>query len=243
MTSRGDKSREKYQTMKKIPEKKIYPTRFNGYYVGKDGTIWTHWTSDGYVGEIRRMNESPRGGADPDDRYLSINISLKNENGKTLKQIKYYSHKLVAETLIPNENAYPEVNHKNRNKLDNRVENLEWTTREKNMQHLSDTLSDIVIREKPLIEEYIPIIESVPENWKMFYKPEKIFTPPKPKYKIIDKLYSKEYQVRNVSNWVNTHWEQLSQRGRTKKSKTFYHNLMMARKNSKDYLGLEVVDI
>lgn len=243
MTSRGDKSREKYQAMKKIPEKKIHPTRFNGYYVGDDGTIWTHWTSDGYVGEIRRMNESPRGGADPNDRYLSINISLKNENGKTLKQIKYYSHKLVAETLISNTENGTEINHKNRNKLDNRVENLEWTTREKNMLHLSETLNDVVIREKPLIEEYIPIVDNIPKDWKMFYKPEKVIAPPSPKFKIIDELYSREYEVWNVSNWVNTHWEHLSQRCRTKKSKNFYHNLMMARKNKKEFYGLKVIDI
>lgn len=37
-----------------------------------------------------------------------------------------YIHRLVAEHFILNENNYPMVNHKNENKLDNGVENLEW---------------------------------------------------------------------------------------------------------------------
>jgi len=229
--------------MKKIPEKKIYPTRFDGYYVGRDGTIWTHWTLDGYVGEVRRMNESPRGGADPNDRYLSINISLKDESGKTLRQIKYYSHKLIAETFIENPHNNPEVNHKNRNKLDNRVENLEWTTREKNMQHLSDTLNDVVIREKPLIEEYIPVIDHVPDNWKVFYKPEKVIVQPKPRFKIIDYIESKEYDVIYVSSWVESNWDKISKRCRIKKPNNFYMNLMGARREGKDFHGIKVVNI
>lgn len=61
-----------------------------------------------------------------------LKIGLIGNDGKDHKK---RVHRLVAEAFIPNTNNYPEVNHKNLNKRDNEVTNLEWVTGEENRKH------------------------------------------------------------------------------------------------------------
>lgn len=58
--------------------------------------------------------------------YLRAYIYL---NGRVKKE---FVHRLVAITFLPNPNHYPQVNHKDENKKNNRVDNLEWCTCEYN---------------------------------------------------------------------------------------------------------------
>ena len=111
-------------------------TRFDGYYVSEDGKVYTEWNNFGIKEGLREMSQHLRGGSgDPKHRYFAINISVKNENGKTIKQMQYYTHRLIAETLIENHNNYPEVDHIDENKLNNHISNLRWISKKNNMRH------------------------------------------------------------------------------------------------------------
>ena len=62
-------------------------------------------------------------------RYLEVRLFKNNKS--TAKVI----HRLVANAFIPNPESKPQVNHIDGNKLNNRVDNLEWMSNSENQKH------------------------------------------------------------------------------------------------------------
>lgn len=82
-------------------------------------------------------------------RYLRSNL-WKDGKYKT-----FSIHRLVAEAFLPNLNNFPVVNHKDGNKLNNRVDNLEWCTQSYNVKE-SYRLGLQKILTPPMKENYVP---------------------------------------------------------------------------------------
>lgn len=68
------------------------------------------------------------------------------------KQKMFQVHRLVAIAFIPNPNNYQEVNHKDENKENNCVENLEWCTREYNVNYGTRTEKCVEKSSKEIIQ-------------------------------------------------------------------------------------------
>jgi len=87
------------------------------YAVAPDGRVWSYKTN-----KYLRPSLNHRG-------YCTINISNKE------KKKNFLVHTLVAKLYIPNPKNLPQINHKDSNKQNNCVANLEWCTPLENMAH------------------------------------------------------------------------------------------------------------
>lgn len=87
----------------------------DGYFVSNKGRVKSHkWDKEVLV----KCSKNEKG-------YMQVCLNRKT----------YRVHRLVAIMFIPNPNEYLEVNHKDENKQNNHIENLEWCDRKYNMNY------------------------------------------------------------------------------------------------------------
>lgn len=91
---------------------------YEKYYISTKGHVWSSYSED----MIKQQIVSG---------YKSVNIGYP-------KQLFKHIHRLVAMTFIDNKHNYPVVNHKDGNKMNNSVDNLEWMTYSQNCNHALD---------------------------------------------------------------------------------------------------------
>ena len=112
--------------------------KYPGYFVTQEGYVYRLPVK----GERMPINEdglvylkpSFRGHAKyPEKQYYCVNVTIRDENGKFVKQIKKSNHQLVAEVFVPNPHGYTEIMHLDENNKNNHYTNLKWGTHLENM--------------------------------------------------------------------------------------------------------------
>lgn len=128
-----------------------------GYFITENGELYSNRKSSRNPDcKIRQLSPGLNSKG-----YLTVSIYCQG------KLKGYTIHRLVALTFIPNPDNKPQVNHKDGNKLNNHVSNLEWATNDENNKHSWDNNLRPNIR-KPIqqytldgsfVAEYISITE------------------------------------------------------------------------------------
>lgn len=96
----------------------VYKNQPTNYSITKDGKIFNNKTNKWLKGQQNKNG------------YWSVTLTLPNDKKRL------YIHRMVLETYNPNPNSnILEVNHKDGNKSNNLITNLEWVTPQENKQH------------------------------------------------------------------------------------------------------------
>ncbi len=119
---------------------------YNNYYIYDNGDVLNISTNKILKGSIG------------ENGYKYYRLS--KDNNKTM----FYAHRLVAEHFLENPNFLPIVNHKDGNKLNNQLSNLEWVSCSENTKHAHD---NNLIKQVSKREYYKEDLEN--EQWKKIY--------------------------------------------------------------------------
>lgn len=123
--------------MKEIPN-------YNNYLIDENGNIYSKYSNKLLKPFTHR------------DGYMRIGLY------KDGQRKEFQIHRLVAITYLPNPHNLPQINHKDENKLNNSVENLEWCTGQYNLTYGGRIAKAMETRKKndPNGESYIRSMKS-----------------------------------------------------------------------------------
>lgn len=93
------------------------------YSVSDAGEVFSHKTGKGASATTLKQHQSTKG-------YSLVRLYDSDKKGKTLRV-----HRLVAIAFLDNPHNLPHINHKNRIKTDNSIDNLEWCTAQYNSEY------------------------------------------------------------------------------------------------------------
>ena len=129
-------------------EQKLPIKDFPGYWITSSGQVWSDF-SNKFISIVNMSNG-----------YQRVVLSKKN------KSYNFLIHRLVAEAFIPNPENKPCVNHKDLNRANNLVENLEWVTYKENNNYADHGIKNGAAHSKkvgqynPKTKELIAIYDS-----------------------------------------------------------------------------------
>ena len=101
------------------------PIGYEGYEVSNLGRVKSY-KYDKINGKIMKPYKNTKG-------YLQIDLQL--DGRKRENRVHLSIHRLVAIAFIPNPDNLPQVNHKDEDKTNNCVDNLEWCTNDYNAHY------------------------------------------------------------------------------------------------------------
>ena len=150
-----------------ITRYKLKHTEYNNIYVSSFGVVYSIFALvNGCCYKIKKQQKQNSG-------YLIVKFPI--TPGRCGQSTV---HRLVAKAFIPNPDNKPNVNHKDGDRLNNHVDNLEWCTQKENVNHAINTLNKSPVRcRKPgLVYEYgsgkqIGVFDTVKEASKQLNLP------------------------------------------------------------------------
>jgi hypothetical protein len=124
---------------------------FEHYLIDENGKVYNSISNTKFGGkQIRKNPKELKSWPNKNTGYHTVVL-----RSEIHKPICVYVHRLVAAAYLPNPLNLPEVNHKDFNVSNNKLENIEWVTRKQNNHHRKTQKTK---------SEYTPKIDAIVSN-------------------------------------------------------------------------------